>query len=135
MSVKLLNEYHLEFLSVKGGCTGWSQSTFVKIPNCWKSHVTAQIPYLLNNQRSKTTICVEIYSKFVHIHPGTDTIVFVTDLIQLFHNQETTLAPTCVTLDKPLLIGQDNIDHMTDEMNETRDMIGCPTVLQIGLPT
>ena len=135
MSIKLLNEYHLEFLSLKGGCTGSSESTFVKMPNCWKSHVAAQIPYLLNNQRSKTTICVEIYSKFVHSHPGTETIVFVTDLIQLFHNQETALAPTCVTLDKPLLIGQDTIDHMADEMNETRDMIGCPTVLQIGLPT
>ena len=135
MIVKLLTEHHLEFLSLKGGCTGSSESTLVKMPNCWKSHVAAQIPYLLNNQRSKTTICVEKYSKFVHIHPGIDTIVFVTDLIQLFHNQETTLAPTCVTFDTPLLIGQDTIDHMTDEMNETRDMIGCPTVLQIGLPT
>ena len=27
MSVKLLTEYHLEFLSLKGGCTGSSEST------------------------------------------------------------------------------------------------------------
>ena len=43
MSVKLLTEHHLEFLSTKGGCTGSSESTLVKIPYCWKSHVTAHI--------------------------------------------------------------------------------------------
>ena len=30
MSVKLLTEHHLEFLSLKGGTTGLSESTFVK---------------------------------------------------------------------------------------------------------
>ena len=43
MIVKLLTEQHLEFLSLKGGCTGWSESTLLKMPHCWKSHVTAQI--------------------------------------------------------------------------------------------
>ena len=43
MIVKLLTEYHLEFLSLKGGCTGSSESTFVKMSNCWKSHAAAQI--------------------------------------------------------------------------------------------
>ena len=42
MNVQLLTEHHLEFLSLKGGCTGSSESTLVKIPHCWKSHVTAQ---------------------------------------------------------------------------------------------
>ena len=43
MSVKLLTEHHLEFLrSLKGGCTGSSESTLVKIPHCWKSRVKAQ---------------------------------------------------------------------------------------------
>ena len=37
MSVKLLTEHHLEFLSVRGGCTGSSESIYVKIPHCWKS--------------------------------------------------------------------------------------------------
>ena len=37
MSVKLLTEHHLEFVSLKGGCTGSSESTLVKIPHCWKS--------------------------------------------------------------------------------------------------
>ena len=43
MTVKLLTEHHLEFLSLKEGCTGSSESTLVKMPNCWKSHATAQI--------------------------------------------------------------------------------------------
>ena len=42
MTVKLLTEHHLEFLSLKGGCTGSSESTLFKMPHCWKSHVTAQ---------------------------------------------------------------------------------------------
>ena len=35
MIVKLLTEYHLEFLSLKGGCRGSSESTHVKMPYCW----------------------------------------------------------------------------------------------------
>ena len=41
--VKLLSEHHLEFLSLKGGCRGSSESKLVKMPHCWKSHVTAQL--------------------------------------------------------------------------------------------
>ena len=43
MTVKLLADQHLEFLSLKGGSTGLSESTLVKMAHCWKSHVTAQI--------------------------------------------------------------------------------------------
>ena len=43
MSVKLLTEHHLRFQNLKGGCTGSSESTLVKMPHCWKSHVTAHI--------------------------------------------------------------------------------------------
>ena len=43
MIVKLLIEHHLEFLSLKGGCRGSSESTHVKMPHCWKSHALAQI--------------------------------------------------------------------------------------------
>ena len=39
----LLTEHHLEFLSLKGDCTGWSESTLVKMPHCRKSHVVAQL--------------------------------------------------------------------------------------------
>ena len=42
MFVKLLTEHHLEFLSLKGGCRGLSESTLVKMSNCWKSHALAQ---------------------------------------------------------------------------------------------
>ena len=41
MSVKLLIEHQLEFLSLKGGSTGSSESTLFKMPNCWKSYVGA----------------------------------------------------------------------------------------------
>ena len=43
MIVKLLTERHLEFLSLKGGCRGSSESTLVKMSNCWKSHALAQL--------------------------------------------------------------------------------------------
>ena len=43
MIVKLLTEHHLDFLSLKGGCRGSSESTLVKMSNCWKSHATAQM--------------------------------------------------------------------------------------------
>ena len=62
MSVKLLTEDYLEFLSSKGGCTGSSESTHVKMPHCWKSHVTAQIikfPLLLkfHSLVSQNAVC------------------------------------------------------------------------------
>ena len=43
MSVKRLTEHLLEVLSLKGGCTCSSESTLVKVPHCWNSHVTAHI--------------------------------------------------------------------------------------------
>ena len=42
MSVKLLTEHHSD-LSLKRGCTCCSESMLVKMPHCWKSHVTAQL--------------------------------------------------------------------------------------------
>ena len=45
MSVKLLIEHRLEFLSLKGGSTGSFESTHVKTPHCLKPHVTAQFSY------------------------------------------------------------------------------------------
>ena len=46
MSVKLLTEHNLEFLCLKGGCTGSSESTHVKMPHCWKTHVMAHFVLL-----------------------------------------------------------------------------------------
>ena len=49
MIVKLLTEHHLEFLSLKGGCRGSSESTLVKMSNCWKSHALAHYIELRSN--------------------------------------------------------------------------------------
>ena len=43
MTVELLTEHCLEFLSLTGGCTGSSESTLVKMSNCWKSCAAAHI--------------------------------------------------------------------------------------------
>ena len=48
MTVKLLTELHLEFLSLTGDCTGSSESTLVKMPHCWKSHVVAQFTLVID---------------------------------------------------------------------------------------
>ena len=46
-SVKRLTEHYLEFLSLKGGCTGSSESTLVKMPHCWKSHCSHVAAHLM----------------------------------------------------------------------------------------
>ena len=43
MIVKLLTEHHFEFLSLKGGHRGSSESTHVKMPHCWKFHALAKL--------------------------------------------------------------------------------------------
>ena len=43
MTLKLLTERYLEFLSLTEGFTGSSESTHVKMPICWKSHALAQL--------------------------------------------------------------------------------------------
>ena len=45
MIAQLLTEHHLEFLCFKGGYRGSSESTLVKMSNCWKSHAAAQMLY------------------------------------------------------------------------------------------
>ena len=47
MIVKLLTEHHLEFLSLKGGCRGLSESTHVKMPHCWKSHALSHYYFII----------------------------------------------------------------------------------------
>ena len=64
MSVQLLTEHHLEFLSLKGGCTGSSESTLVKMPHCWKSRGVAHLfgvcmGYLLFT--CYTNVCYTVY--------------------------------------------------------------------------
>ena len=59
MSVKLLTEHRLEFLSLKGGCTGSSESTLVKMSHCWKSHVVGQLSNLYRDGFSKFFVIIE----------------------------------------------------------------------------
>ena len=54
MTVKLLTEQHLEYPSLKGGCTGLSESTLVKIPHCWKSHGVAHMCLGFSKEPSET---------------------------------------------------------------------------------
>ena len=65
MSVKLLTEQHLKFLSLKGGCTGSSESTLVKMQHCWKSHVAAQMHFFasaaVSDRNVKSVFRVESY--------------------------------------------------------------------------
>ena len=49
MTLRLLTEHHLEFLSLKGGCTGSSESILFKMPHCWKSHVGAHMGFIERN--------------------------------------------------------------------------------------
>ena len=62
MIVKLLTEHHLEFLSLTGGFTGSSESTLIKMPHCWKSHVLAQIIFL--------SMKIVILANFLYAKPG-----------------------------------------------------------------
>ena len=54
MTLKLLTEHHLKFLSLKGGCIGSSESTLVKMPHCWKLHDVVHIDDL---KPSKLSTC------------------------------------------------------------------------------
>ena len=80
MIVKLLTEHHLEFLSLKGGCRGSSESTHVKMSNCWKSHAQAQLYVLFYNMSymNKLTFCCPRYTAFLpwkFVGDGSEEIV------------------------------------------------------------
>ena len=63
MIVKLLTVHHLEFLSLKGGCRGSSESTLVKMTNYWKSHAAAQFYIDKSNQSINSCILQDIQGK------------------------------------------------------------------------
>ena len=64
MSVKLLTEQCLELLSFKGGCTGLSEATFVKMSHCWKSRVTADIYFLHKTLLEYSNVVWDNYSQY-----------------------------------------------------------------------
>ena len=53
MSVKLLTEQQLEFLSSKGDWTGSSESTLFKIPHCWKSR---RYSFVMNSRNRVSSV-------------------------------------------------------------------------------
>ena len=61
MIVKLLTEHHLMFLSLKGGCRGSSESTLVKMSNCWKSHAAAHV-HMSNELAGKQKCAINFIS-------------------------------------------------------------------------
>ena len=48
-------EHHLGFLSLKGGCTGSSESTHVKMPQCLKPHALAQNCIIYQRWKNKNS--------------------------------------------------------------------------------
>ena len=46
MNVEHLTEHHMEFLSLKGDCASSSESTRVKMPHRWTSHVAAHMVHV-----------------------------------------------------------------------------------------
>ena len=63
MGVRLLTEHHLEFLNLKEGCRGLSESTLIKMSNCWKSHAAAHISANIAKRRSPAMPCFDLITK------------------------------------------------------------------------
>ena len=73
LQCKLLNEHHLECVSLKGSRTGSSEPTFVKRPHyCGKSHIVAHIYSVLclYYHRSFDFICFSQIQKLKSNHDG-----------------------------------------------------------------
>ena len=95
MSVELLTEHHLECLSLKGSCTGSSESTHVKIPHCWKSHVVmVKVTDFIREyglhfvQTLKYHIRIFVFQCFLHIFK-TGITCFSIYLLDLVYNPVT----------------------------------------------
>ena len=63
MNINLLTEHHLEFLSLKGGYTGWSGSTHVK-----KCHIVGNHMLWLIYRPMKALFLLDVYS-YSCLHP------------------------------------------------------------------
>ena len=72
MSVKLLTEHRLEFVSLKGGYTGSSESTLVKMPHC----VAAQFIIYWLRADAYDTLDAFISQRKGKIHTSTTNLVF-----------------------------------------------------------
>ena len=80
MSVDLLTEHHLWFLSLKGGCTGSSESALVEMPHCWESHVAAQMSMLMYPLTFGLSLHLHPYQVYSSIEGSGDTVHGCLDL-------------------------------------------------------
>ena len=72
MNVKLLTEHRLEFVSLKGGCTGSSESTLVRMPHC----VAAQFMIYWLRADAYDTLGTFISQRKGKIQTSTTNLVF-----------------------------------------------------------
>ena len=80
MTVKLQTEHHLGFLSLKRGCTGSTESTLVKMSNCWKSHDMAHMSVLHARLRNKFSgLNSDLFSNHIRNNPLCDLCNVVDD--------------------------------------------------------
>ena len=78
MSVKLLAEHHLEFLSLKGVCIGSPESTLVKILHCWKLHAMAHLYSNVFEILMKVNCEVKLRNYFLIVPTKTEKLQMVT---------------------------------------------------------
>ena len=121
MTIKLLTEHHLEFLSLKRDCTGSSESTLLKGPHCWKSRVTAQFCI----QTSKPgMVCTYLYSHvfsfFFPSHLGL-SLFFDSLLVWEQLNSYTRLSSILMPAEAP---GPWKLFRTAIKQNEVHSMIG-----------
>ena len=69
----------MEFLCLKGGCTGSSESTLSKMAHCWKSHIAAHF----KNDLIVTKILLPPYTSYVPNLSGGGHIAFGVDPVGL----------------------------------------------------
>ena len=87
MTVKLLTKQHIECLSLKEGCTGSSESTPVKMPNCWKSHIAGHYYQTVLTQMN---FChFEAYHLGLHHLPTYPFTVFKSQEVNVHENNST----------------------------------------------
>ena len=65
MTLRVLTEHYLELLSLKGGYTGWSESTHVNMPHCWKSQSSTADPGVASSMPARFHTLVEIDHKII----------------------------------------------------------------------
>ena len=92
MNVKLLTEYHLEFLSLTRGCRGLSESTLVKMSNCWKSNAGAQMIFnqwkimFIDIYQSVLTYCAYCTTLCLHYNLYLSPSIHLLEVSEIVHN-------------------------------------------------